>query len=72
MTEAEKIIKRITDEVKTEAHTEGMQQGMQQGKESERIFSIKSIMKNLELTAEKAMDVLSIPKAERGKYKALL
>ena len=68
MTEAEKIIKRITDEVKTEAHTEGMQQG----KESERIFSIKSIMKNLELTAEKAMDVLSIPKAERGKYKALL
>lgn len=72
MTEAEKIIQKITDEAKAEAHTEGLQQGMQQGKESERIFSIKSIMKNLELTAEKAMDILSIPKAEQGKYKAFL
>ena len=51
---------------------QGIQQGMQQGKDSERVFSIKSVMKNLELTAERAMDILSIPKAERRKYRALL
>lgn len=80
MTDAEKIIKEIKEEARTEGVQQGMQQGMQQGiqqgmqqgKDSERVFSIKSVMKNLELTAERAMDVLSIPKTERGKYKALL
>ncbi len=45
---------------------------MEQGKESERIFSIRNIMANLQLTAEKAMDVLSIPKSEQARYKAML
>ena len=50
----------------------GMQRGMQRGMETERIFSIRNIMANLQLTAEKAMDVLAIPKAEQERYKAML
>ena len=55
-----------------EAEKRGMERGMEQGKESERIFSIRNIMANLQLTAEKAMDVLSIPKSEQARYKAML
>lgn len=55
-----------------EAEKRGMERGMKQGKESERIFSIRNIMANLQLTAEKAMDVLSIPKSEQARYKAML
>lgn len=51
---------------------EAEKRGMEQGKESERIFSIRNIMANLQLTAEKAMDVLSIPKSEQARYKAML
>lgn len=40
--------------------------------EKERIFSIRNLMKNLQWTAEKAMDALSIPKAEQARYKELL
>ena len=50
----------------------GMEQGMEQGKESERVFSIRSLMANLQFTAEKAMDALSIPKAEQARYKTML
>lgn len=50
----------------------GMEQGMEKGKESERVFSIRSLMANLQFTAEKAMDALSIPKAEQARYKTML
>lgn len=50
----------------------GMEKGMEQGKESERVFSIRSLMANLQFTAEKAMDALSIPKAEQARYKTML
>ena len=46
--------------------------GRDEGMESERLFSIRKLMKNLEWTAEKAMDALAIPKSEQGRYKALL
>nr|WP_314809107.1 PD-(D/E)XK nuclease family transposase [uncultured Selenomonas sp.] len=55
-TQAEKLLKTLREEMI----------------ESERLSSIRAIMKNLEFTAEKAMDTLSIPKAEQGHYKALL
>ena len=40
--------------------------------EKERIFSIRNLMANLQWTAEKAMDALSIPKADQERYKAML
>ena len=47
-----------------EAREEGLSQGM--------VISIRSMMENLNLTMEKAMDVLQIPAAERSKYAALV
>lgn len=51
---------------------EAMEKGREQGKEIERIFSIRNLMVNLQWTAEKAMDALSIPKAEQARYKTML
>ena len=42
------------------------------GKESERISSIRNLMKNMKLSAQQAMDVLEIPVADRGRYAALI
>lgn len=44
----------------------------QEGIETERKKAVQSLMKKLHLTAEQAMDVLEIPKAERKKYDSLL
>jgi len=64
----EKLARDFAGELAKEAE----KRGMARGKESERIFSIRNIMANLQLTAEKAMDVLSIPKSEQARYKAML
>ena len=48
------------------------QRGREQGGEEIRLKDIQSLMKNLNFTAEKSMDVLGIPEAERGKYRRKL
>ncbi len=47
---------------------QGMEQGMKQGMEQERLEVIKNLMKNLKLTAEKAMESLGIPESDYDKY----
>lgn len=60
-------------ELALEVHAEeAREEGMEKGMEKERVFSIRSLMANLQLTAEKAMDALSIPKEEQARYKAML
>ena len=39
-----------------------------EGREESTVENLQSIMKNLKLTAEKAMDVLSIPEDKRKHY----
>ena len=68
----EKLARDFAGELAKEAEARGMEKGMAQGKEKERIFSIRNVMASLQLTAEKAMDVLSIPKSEQARYKAML
>ena len=51
-----------------EAHEEGLSQGLENG----LVLSIRSMMEKLNLSMEKAMDVLQIPAAERAKYAALI
>ena len=41
-------------------------------RDKDRVSSIKSIMEKLKLSAEKAMDALSIPESEWARYKAML
>lgn len=51
-----------------EAREEGLSQGLENG----LVLSIRSMMEKLNLSMEKAMDVLQIPAAERAKYAALI
>ena len=51
---------------------QGIAQGIAQGRETERLFSIRRLMTELQLTVEKAMDVLAIPQSEWARYKAML
>ncbi len=51
---------------------EAMQEGIEKGREEMQIFSIRKLMKNQAWTAEKAMEVLEIPKSELVRYRTLL
>ena len=69
---AEEAAEEAAAKAAAAALEKGMERGMERGKERERIFSIRNLMKNLQFTAEKAMDALSIPKAEQARYKMML
>ena len=43
----------------------GIRKGIIQGREEEKLNSIRSLMKKLNLTLEQAMDVLDVPKSEQ-------
>jgi len=72
----EDALKEFIEEEKEQWIQEGMESGMERGiergRENERIFSIRTLMHNLGFTAEKAMDALSVPLSERGRYLSIL
>ena len=55
-----------------EAWEDGMESGVQQGMQQALAASIGNLMKSMNFSVEKAMDVLQIPPAERAKYAALV
>ena len=55
-----------------EGKEDGIKEGIEQGKEEEKVSSLCSMMKNLKMSAEEAMETLDIPKSERSKYMARL
>lgn len=60
------------EEERKAGRAEGKLEGKLEGQESERMSSIRSLMKNAGVTAEKAMELLSIDKSLWKKYMALL
>jgi predicted transposase YdaD len=62
----------LKEEGREEGHKEGHKEGRKEGREEEKVFSIRSVMENLKITPEKAMDILNIPASERSHYFALL
>ena len=54
------------------AHDNGIAEGEAKGKEETRVENIRSLMKNLKLTAEQAMEALGIAKSDFGKYMNML
>ncbi len=50
-----------------EVREQGRVQGIEQGREQAQLVAIKKLMKNLELTAQQAMEVLEIPNTDREK-----
>ncbi len=43
-----------------------------EGRRSEKLADIRSLMANMQLTAEQAMAALGVPEKERTKYKRML
>ena len=68
----EQFKEEFKEEVIAEGIAQGIAQGMERGEEKAYISSIRAVMANFQLTAEKAMDMLSIPKTKQGHYKAML
>ena len=65
----------MKDEIEAEvknAVESGLAEGRAEGRAEERIKSIRSLMKNLKLSAEQAMDSIDIPKSEHAKYLKML
>lgn len=53
-------------------YEEGKQDGLSEGRREEKIDNIRELMKNLQCSAEKAMESLGIPEIEHSKYKSML
>ena len=61
-------VKKIVNEAVNKA----VNQAIAEKEEKERLSSIRNLMKNMKLSATKAMNVLEIPESEHSKYMALL
>lgn len=59
---------RVFDIEKSRLLEQGREEGIARGK----LFSIKSMMKNLKISAEQAMEILEIPRSDFAKYMTLL
>jgi len=57
---------------KQEAFEDGMNKGEKKGKREGITFALKNLMDTMNLSADKAMDVLKIPTPDRRKYKKAL
>ena len=55
-----------------EARAEVRKEGRAEGTEKTQISALKNLMKNLNLSLEKAMDALGIPSNDRAKYAAMI
>ena len=48
------------------------QEAIREAQETERISAIRILMKKLDVSAEKAIELLSLPEAEKPRYLAML
>lgn len=62
----------LWEQLLKEEYEQGREAGIEKGVEQERLSSIRRMMSELQLSVEKAMDVLAIPRSEWGRYKAML
>ena len=62
----------LWEQLLKEEYEPGREAGIEKGVEQERLSSIRRMMSELQLSMEKAMDVLAIPRSEWGRYKAML
>ncbi|MDO5108252.1 MAG: hypothetical protein Q4D39_08245, partial [Coriobacteriaceae bacterium] len=57
-------MRRVSEEIYNEGREEGAQDNL--------LNNVRSMVKNLKMTAQQAMDVLEVPKAEQQRYIAML
>ena len=63
---------RAWENALNKAKTESEARGEAKGKDSERLNSIRNVMKSLNVTVNRAMEILCIPADEQKKYISLL
>jgi flagellar biosynthesis/type III secretory pathway protein FliH len=67
---------RISEEIYNEGVERGIEQGIEQGIERgarDRLLeNVRSMTKNLKITAQQALDVLDVPKSEQTRLIAML
>ena len=62
----------LSQGVAERAMEKGVAKGLQQGENRATLVAIQNLMKNANLTADKAMDMLGIAQADRANYKEQL
>lgn len=69
-------IKRLKEHIETRRSYMNLEMMIEEqcaeSREEERVSALRNIMESLNLTVEKAMEVLKIPAAERAKYSAMV
>jgi hypothetical protein len=63
---------RYMEYVRKEECADAHDEGYVEGKTEAKVFALKKLMKKLDLSAEKAMDILDVPIDDRQKYAAML
>jgi predicted transposase YdaD len=58
----------LSEGVKNEGIKIGLELGREEGRKERTIVSVKSLMKNLKLSIDQAMNALDIPEADRAYY----
>ena len=59
-------------EIREEALEEGREEGREEGKDNATVSGLRTVMKKMKLSAEKAMDFMDIPAEDQPKYALLL
>ena len=59
---------RISEEI----FNEGVEQGIEQGARDKLLENVRSMVKNLQITAQQALDALDVPRSEQARYIAML
>ena len=62
----------IREEAREEGRAEGLEKGKEEGKENATVSGLRTVMKKMKLSAEKAMDFMDIPAEDQPKYALLL
>ena len=68
----ERALEVRAKEAREDGRQEGLSQGLSQGILETTLTSICNVMKSMNFSVEKAMEVLQIPVEERAKYAALV
>ena len=59
---------RISEEI----FNEGVEQGIKQGARDKLLENVRSMVRNLQITAQQALDALDVPESERAGIIAML
>ena len=63
---------RSRDEGRKEGMREGMREGLMRGEHTTNLNNIRNIMRNMHVSAEKAMEAIGIEQSQYKQYLALL